>query len=320
MSDVNTPANAVDSPLPSSSESRRPLWLNPLLIALAYLVYWQIVIRLRSDSLPVIILSSMVSLGLMIWLAASLGRSLQSTKALIICSLAAAALIVPIQIMLVLRYPLVPWIYLLMVPGLQGVMLILFASCLGAALSKLVRAANMIPPIAVVLALVDIYTVLLGGPVKQVMQSETPVAQNIVRAFTAPVAVPEQASARPFAPIVGFADFLFTAFFIAAICRFVTARSPFARTVITLITALCLYMCIVLYFDLSLPALVPMALVMLALHWKNFHYSRSEVFALIYAALIIGVVVGLFWFLGRSREPAEPPRSSHLSPCQQISG
>jgi hypothetical protein len=318
MSDANTSSNAVEPSIQPSSGSRRPLWLNPFQIALAYLVYWQIVIRLRSDSLFVIILSSMVSLGLMIWLAASLGRTLQSGKALFICTLTAAALIVPIQIMLVLRYPLVPWIYLLLIPGMQGVMLILFASCLGVALSKLVRAANMIPPIAVVLALVDIYTVLLGGPVKQVMQSETPVAQNIVKAFTAPVAVPEQVSARPFAPIVGFADFLFTAFFIAAICRFVTARSPYARTVITLVTALCLYMCIVLYFDLSLPALVPMSLVMLTLHWKNFQYSRSEVFALIYAAMIIFLVVGLFWFLGRSREPEAPPRSSRLSLYQQI--
>jgi hypothetical protein len=119
---------------------------------------------------------------------------------------------------------------------------------------------------------------------------------------------------------VGFADFLFTAFFIAAICRFVTARSPYAKTVITLITALCLYMCIVLYFDLSLPALVPMALVMLALHWKNFQYSRSEIFALIYAALIIGVVVGLFWFFGRSRKPEEPNRASRLAPAHSMRG
>ena len=44
------------------------------------------------------------------------------------------------------------------------------------------------------------------------------------------------------------------------------------------------YMLLVHFSGLSLPALLPLAVVMLALHWRYFQYSRSEVFALLYAA------------------------------------
>ena len=46
----------------------------------------------------------------------------------------------------------------------------------------------------------------------------------------------------------------------------------------------------------GLPALLPMALVMIAVHWRQFHYERSEVFALLYAAGFIALIVGAFMY------------------------
>src|SRR5438477_524299 len=82
--------------------------------------------------------------------------------------------------------------------------------CLGVLLSRLLRSANMIPPVAAVLALVDIWTVLLGGPVQKAIESQTPASKAVVSAMTVPLPSAPKTGAAPFV-VVGFADFLFAA-------------------------------------------------------------------------------------------------------------
>jgi hypothetical protein len=201
-----------------------------------------------------------------------------------------------------------PWVLFAMVPGLPELLLIWFACSLGGAVARLLRGANMIPPVAAVLALVDIWTLLLGGPVSKVMQSSAPAAQAATRALT----VPLPASARGAMPMVaiGFADFLFIAFFVAAMCRFAPAATAYRRSVIALIAVLCPYMALVMFSDNipflaswpGLPALLPMALIMIIVHWRHFHYDRSEVFALLYAACFIAAIIGAFLYFGHKSE------------------
>src|SRR5207244_2528136 len=85
--------------------------------------------------------------------------------------------------------------------------------------------------------------------------------------------------------------------------RFVPTRAAYLRTLYGLVGILCVYMLIVLFKDMNLPALLPMAVLVIAIHWRHFHYERSELFALLYAALFIALIALGFWYVAR-RQPA----------------
>jgi hypothetical protein len=313
MSDAGPPATPPsetsrpsDSPVPPWG---RAGWAGPVLAALLYLLFWQVVLfRWLPDSLIAVLVSTVISLALVVWFPAQFARTFRHPRALALNALCAAALVMPLQVSVFIGRPLAPWNYLVLVPGLPSLLLIWLAASLGALLSFVLRGANMIPPVAVVLALVDIWTVLLGGPVQKIMQSQNPAAQRFSRAISARLPTPplEKRGAAPLHVDVGFADFLFIAFFVAAICRFAPGPGTYVRTLWGLIAVLCAYMLVVLVKEINLPALVPMAILMIGLHWRRFHYERSELFALLYAALFIGLIAAGFWLFGRAKEPAVP--------------
>lgn len=300
--------------LPSSSNPLLPraLWFTPLLIALAYLLFYQIAPRIRTESLPAILTATVFSLALSVWMPAQYAYTFRARRFLLI-SLALAVLInLPLRLMFVLNRPLTPWIYLLVLDvkylhGLMDVLFIWLAASFGTVLSFLVRGTNMIPPIAAVLVLVDIWTVLLGGPVKQVIESPNPTAQAVTQAMTVRLPAPKvPRGVQPIQGAVGFADYLFIAFFVAGICRYVEDVRVYRRMLWTLIGVLSAYMLVVLMTGWQLPALVPMGVVMIALHWKYFHYERSEAFAMLYALLLLLVVGGAFWYFGRGTSAPVP--------------
>jgi hypothetical protein len=306
--DLPSPPADPYAPGVHAPTERLPGWAATLLIGLGYLLFWQITLRMRTDSLGAILTSTIIALGIILWFAARFARSFRTPTALVINSLVAAATIIPLQVAVVTGRPLYPWAWLVTVPGLPHLLTVWLAASLGGLLSFLLRGANMIPPVAAVLALVDIWTVLLGGPVQQVMESENRTARAITQVMTVPLPRPAPRGASPIpAPlVVGFADFFFIAFFVAGISRFVPEPRVYRRMVAVLIGVLCGYMLVVFFTQWSLPALVPMAVVMLALHWRHFHYQRSEAFALLYAGLFIAVIAGAFWFFSRRAAPPEP--------------
>src|SRR5439155_6142339 len=106
-----------------------------------------------------------VSLSLLVWFTAQVGRSLKKPRQVVLSILAAAALFVPLQIMIGTGHLYLPRLLIRPLPGLPHLLFLWFAASVGAGLSFLIRSGNMIPPVAAVLALVDIWTVLLGGPV-----------------------------------------------------------------------------------------------------------------------------------------------------------
>lgn len=275
--------------------------VSPSLVALAYLAYWQIAPRIPATSVWAVAVSTIIALALGIWLPAQMGYKLRRSPKWALANLGvASAVILPVVLMVVFRQRVVaPWSLLLHVPGLPFLGLIWLAASLGALVSFLVRGANMIPPIAAVLALVDIWTVV-AGPVHSLMHSDDPTARSVSRVMTVPLAAPKQPpGATPMQGSVGFADFLFVAFFAAAIGRFVPSRRTYLRTLYGLIVVLSIYMLVVLFRDVNLPALVPMAVTMIAVHWRLFHYERSELYAMLYAALFIALIAIGFWYLGR---------------------
>ena len=91
--------------------------------------------------------------------------------------------------------------------------------------------------------------------------------------------------------VIGFADFLFIGLFFACFTQFKIASQ---KTMWVLIGFLTAYMIVVAVTATPLPALVPIAAVILGMNLKHFKYERSEAFALLYAGLIVVSVLG--WF------------------------
>jgi len=307
MGIVKTTDAHAGTPEPPPPASAAPQWTRPLLPAAAYLAVWQVAPRLRTESVGAFLFATLLSLALIIWFVAAFARTVHSPRALWLNLLASGALVVPLRVALVAGNPAARWLFE-SVPGLLDVVFVWFAGSLGALLSRLLKGVNLIPPVAAVLALVDIWTVLLGGPVKQIMESENPTARAVTQAMTVQLPSPKAKGAAPIpAPaIVGFADFLFVAFFVAALTRFVGRPSAYRVTLGALVGTLCAYMLLVFFTGWNLPALIPMAIVMIGVHWRQFHYDRSELFALLYAGLFIALTALAFWHFARRTAPPEP--------------
>jgi hypothetical protein len=300
---------------PPSAVAAAPGARTALVAGAMYILLLQVALRVRADGIVPVVISTLVFLGMLVWLSSAIGRALTDRRAVLISLTVATLLVVPARLMFALRIPVpLPWSLTRFVPGLSSVLLVWFACSLGAALARMLRGANMVPPVAAVLAFVDIWTVLLGGPVSKVMHSSAPAARAATQAFTVPLPT-TQPNAAPMT-VVGFADFLFIAFFVAAMCRFVPVPSTYRRTLIALVVVLCPYMALVMLSDWipvlascsQLPALVPVSLAMLLVHWRQFHYERSELFALLYAGCFIAAIVGAFWYFARRTAPREESR------------
>lgn len=256
----------------------------------------------------VVVLMTLVSLVLMLVFTVRVARSLVSRRALAINFILASILTLPRVLIPVLAtrfptwsgWPLIDgqferYLRLLQhVEGLDGLIMMWFAACIGVGLSRLIREMKMLLPISVVLAMVDMYVVFGGGLVTQVTSGKAPIAMAAMRALT--VKLPTMHLTRGAAPMqlaIGLADFLFIALFFACFKKFGVAAW---NTFIVMCGVLSVYMLIVAYKDLPLPALVPIAVVVVGMNLRQFRYERSEGFALLYAGIIVAVVGSVFWF------------------------
>ncbi len=178
---------------------------------------------------------------------------------------------------------------------LHGYLTIIWAIGLGALVSWVVREKNLLVPIVPLAALIDTLTVLApGGFVKQVIEKAPEVAEKATVAIPA-VPTPAQEVQRivPVA-VIGAGDFVFLALYAVCLYRFGLRTRA---TAIGLFLVLWLYlMVVVLEVAPALPALVPMAVVVLAVNWRQFQLSRQEKWAsLIVVAVVVGLLGILFW-------------------------
>ncbi len=183
--------------------------------------------------------------------------------------------------------------------AMHGYLLMMVAVGLGATLSKLIREKNLLAPIIPFAAMVDMLTVLTpGGFVKQVMEKAPEIAERAsVAVMAAPNAPEATARLTPIA-IIGVGDFIFLALYTACLIRFgLRVRA----TMVGLFLALWGYLGLVLWglpalgIAPRLPALVPMALVTLAINWRSFQLSRQETIAsVVVTTLALGIIAWLF--------------------------
>ena len=95
---------------------------------------------------------------------------------------------------------------------------------------------------------------------------------------------------------IGFADFLFIATFFTCFARFgVRSRHTF-YVLCVLLTG---YMLFVAQTGIAMPALVPIAVVVIGMNVRHFRYSREEWFAMLYAGLIVVSVLGFMMWRSR---------------------
>lgn len=276
---------------------------------LAYMFFWQITPRVPTDQMLVVGFTTLLSLLLVLLITVSLAQSLRTTKSLGINLAVSGLLTTPLVLLPVLatRFPewtawriVGPWYgaYLRAVAGiwgLNGLLLIWLATCSGVWVSRLVKELKILFPIALVLALVDLYVVFGGGLVTQATSGNAPVATAAMQALTVRLPAPHASrGAVPMQLAVGFADFLFIGLFFACFARF---GVPSRATFYVLCATLVLYMYVVFQFGVALPALVPIAVVVIGMNLRAFRYARSELFALLYAGLlVVAILGGLFLF------------------------
>ncbi len=270
---------------------------GPLLIGIIYLIYWQIALRTPYDSLFIFVLSTIIAMFFQLLFITKLAKHISQTRSAILLAGASVVIFLIGYISTHLHPPIVPLIELMMIPGLSSLIIMCFASSIGVLLSGIIREKNLIPPVSLVAALVDWYTVMGGGPVHQIMTK----APNLAKPFLIklpPIAHGSHGAAP--ALFIGFADFMFIAFFYACVYRFsMNEKKTFIGLCITLIV----YMLVVSQADRlgswaqALPALVPVAIVLLVANWRHFHYQRSELLAILYAGLIVIAVATGIWYL-----------------------
>ncbi len=284
-----------------------PTWAAAAATGLLYLVLWQVAPRIRWESHVPTVISTLGSVTLALLFGAYLARSASSARVALWLTGVATLCAVPLRLGAAFGAMPQPWRLMAGVPGLPDLCVVALAAGLGVQLSRLLRAPNLILPVAVVLALTDIWTVMLNGPVQRIMQSQTEAAQRVTAAMMVGLPPKElQTGAAPMAG-AGFADFLFVAFFVACITRFAPADALFRSTVKWVVGVLSLYVLVVMFSGLALPALVPIAVTVIVLHRRLFTYTRAELFAMIYALLLLAAVIGGMWMLSRPGPAAPRP-------------
>jgi hypothetical protein len=183
--------------------------------------------------------------------------------------------------------------------ALHGYLLMAAAVGLGTTLSKLIREKNLLAPVIPFAAMVDMLTVLTpGGFVKQVMEKAPEIAERASVAVMAAPNAPEAVARLTPIAIIGAGDFIFLALYAACLIRFgLRVRA----TMVGLFVALWVYLALVLWvlpvlgIAPRLPALVPMALVTLAVNWRAFQLSRQETVAsVLVTSLALGIIAWLF--------------------------
>jgi hypothetical protein len=242
-------------------------------------------------------LAVVVGVALVVWLAFEAGRVFEAKWAGILGLIAAGARIG------LAFLPLPKSIAAQVAFGTIADTLILAAALLlGSSISGLIRHANLLPPVAIVLTVVDIWTVWLGGFVARIQQKAQEgvvIAQRVIEAAT--VKMPTVATAQ-YAhvgiPVIGIGDLFFAAFLFALLWKFgLNARSAFFLSIVFVIFGLMLAQ--LPFVPFGVPGLPFIVLAILLPNLKSFRYTPEEKKALLIGAVFLFGLLALFSLMVR---------------------
>ena len=172
----------------------------------------------------------------------------------------------------------------------------------GVSLSRMIRTPNMLGPIGGIIAIIDIWGVLFGGPISKIMASEA-AAPITEKAMTTGPQIGAIGAARPeFSiplPQIGVGDFLFLAFLLGIIViHRMNWRTPAWATWL-LVSGALLSITFLPFFP-AVPGLLFIGAGAVLPNLKYFTYTRDEKFALLWAGVLVLVVtVGIHFGLQR---------------------
>jgi hypothetical protein len=242
-------------------------------------------------------LAVVVGVALVVWLAFEAGRVFEAKWAGILGLIAAGARVG------LAFLPLPKSLAAQVAFGTIADTLILAAALLlGSSISGLIRHANLLPPVAIVLTIVDIWTVWLGGFVARIQQKAQEgvvIAQRVIEAAT--VKMPTVATAqyaRVGIPVIGIGDLFFAAFLFALLWKFgLNARSAFFLSVVFVIFGLMLAQ--LPFVPFGVPGLPFIVLAILLPNLKSFRYTPEEKKALLIGAIFLFGLLALFSLMVR---------------------
>jgi hypothetical protein len=171
---------------------------------------------------------------------------------------------------------------------------------LGALLATSIREKNILIPVAIFLAIFDMFLVLTPvGPTQAIMRHAPSILTHAGLIIPRATASPTGGVARIVAN-VGPADLVFLGAYFIALFRF---KMRTRITLLAMIPTLIGYMFVVLFGHIALPALLPIGVVLLAVNWKEFNLTKDEkLSSAAVAALGVGLLV---WGVTRPRPAPE---------------
>jgi len=188
------------------------------------------------------------------------------------------------------------------VGSIADALVLVAALLLGSSISMFIRHANLLPPVAIVLTVVDIWTVWLGGFVARIQQKAQEgvvIAQRVIEAAT--VKMPTVATAQ-YAhvgiPVIGIGDLFFAAFLFALLWKFgLNARSAFVLSVVFVTVGLMFAQ--LPFVPFGVPGLPFIVLAILLPNLKSFQYTPEEKKALLIGAAFLFGLLTLFSLMVR---------------------
>jgi hypothetical protein len=179
--------------------------------------------------------------------------------------------------------------------------ILLLASCTGYLVSLRIRDRNLLLPVVMFAAFIDLWTVSVG-PVSTVMKR----APEVVSAVSAPI---PQAGTGAFVPalMMGLGDPLFMAVVFASVHKLgLNARRNYSFVLAIMTLAM---LAVLLDFAPYIPALIALAVAVVLANWGQFKLSRQEKISTAIVALALIATLPLVWYVLRPAPPTE--KSTH---------
>jgi hypothetical protein len=165
----------------------------------------------------------------------------------------------------------------------------------GSMVAGLIREASIVGAVCALAALIDIWGVLLGGIVSQVMEKAPDIASKGMASMPTAGAATASKFIIPL-PDIGAGDYLFLGLLFAAMHRFNMNWGGAVKWTVPLVV---LALISVIFNPFGLPALPGLLFIGLGTaipNWKFFQYSRDEKFALLYAGILVVVLTAGLYF------------------------
>jgi hypothetical protein len=202
---------------------------------------------------------------------------------------------------------------LLALSTLSDIALLSLAVCAGNLASRMIQTPNMLGPVCVVIALIDVWGVLFGGIVSQLLTNAPQVA---AKAMTSGPKIGAASGSLYMIPLpdVGVGDYLFIGLLFGAL-MWLGLNWRGALTWVVPLVSLALLSIVFLPQIPALPGLLFIALGVLIPNTSTLQFTREEKFALLYAGIFVVILTGvLYWgfqsVLPTKLAPAKAPVSS----------